>query len=481
MKHPRFIRPLSLNERLYAAGETLAPPFALTYVLEGDGFLEDAAFQAAVAQVIEAMPALTFGRKAGRWVSNQQAPTIRCVATPLPDDWDAPCFAEGLGSGVADFQLYAGKTMVVRVLHRLMDAKGVQTVLRLLFAALRGEALQVEEAFPADVQLRAQIAAVDRPSRGGYAFRWPSLRLANSAPASYQTRVYHLGQRWDAPLAKIAALISKHLKAPCRFLIPVDLRRHQGVPPAAANLSLPIYLEVQPGQSWQEVQAQLLALLQQKGELAPEPFESLASRLPISWLRGLMKVAIGKVNRSHRFPMSGFLSDNGFVDLTTYQTPRFQVQQVVALPVFVPLAPIGLVAIHHQGGTNVAVQVPATEEANHLLSVLQEAIDEEEVPKVAAKEEEVRLEPWLLPIAEMWGRYLQKEPSSIAPTAHFSDLGGDSLQLLAMLSEMSSVYVPEESAAFMQAVLDTGGRIHLQSLGELIQQYSDQAFTKSDR
>ncbi|RMG73046.1 MAG: acyl carrier protein, partial [Bacteroidetes bacterium] len=231
-------------------------------------------------------------------------------------------------------------------------------------------------------------------------------------------------------------------------------------------LSLPIYLPVEPGTSPAAVQARLLKALADQAELAPDPAERWAPLLPQGLLHATLRLALGQAQRRRRFPMSGFLSDNGFFSLRPLHAPGFRATDAVALPVYVPLAPFCLVALQHEGGTRLALQVPAGLDPAPLREGLAAAWAAGEAP--ACPSAGLVSDPLVGALRPFWARYLERPEADLAAGLSFVQLGGDSLQLLSLVAEVAPQFVPEQTTIFIEAVLNTGGRLSLADMAGMI-------------
>lgn len=476
MAFPNSKRKITLNERLYEVGESLVPPFALQYIVEGTGKLDAESLRICLTQLTEKLPVFTLVLKGDRWAPEGPGPAFFVHETPFSGDWNDPFFQTPIHTEeghCAQLHLFQGdhSTLVFRVLHRLMDAKGIQLALTCLFALLRGETIHPDTNFSADMEERAQLVEKDTLSTEKYVSQWPAFSLSPKAPFHYHTGVISLDYRLEGTLAKCGSWYADKLGKTCRVMIPVDLRRHALVSNTASNLSLPIYLSINPGQSWQDIQAQLLSALSKNQELAREKLEQLALMIPRPLLRWVLSRAVSQAAKTGRFPISGILSDNGWIDLREVSTPFFHATRVISLPVYIPLAPFCLTVVHHADMTHIAVSVPVTMEIDGLKNNLLEILKSDQPPK-------------MLPIAgapgnvedvnklrALWAEVIECPPAAINTEVTFHNLGGDSIKLLFMLSEVTTEYQMESESAFFHAVLNTGGHISIQSLIGIIDQF----------
>ncbi|MDX2250543.1 MAG: acyl carrier protein [Bacteroidia bacterium] len=476
MAFPHLSRKVTLNEYLYQVGETLVPPFSLQYIIEGNGRLGVEEVRNSLIQLSEKLPILRLVLKGRNWSLGDHTPALIVHEKPFSGNWNDPIFHSPLNAeknSYAELHLFQGKnsTLVFRVLHKLMDAKGIQLVIRSFFALLRGEPIEQNTNFSSDQEVQKRLWEDATAAREGYQSRWPGFPLSPDHPVHYQTEVITFDFRLEGAIARCGSWYADKLGETCRMMIPVDLRRHDNVPSSASNLSLPIYLPIRPGQGWQEIQSSLLSALKNNQELAGEKLEQLALMIPQPLLRLIMTHTIKRSSKISRFPMSGILSDNGFIDLQAWSTPSFTAKNVISLPVYIPLAPLCIAVVHHAERTNIAFSLPVGRDIQGLKSSLSETLSAgspEKKPKVISPElppEEVRV------LKSLWAEILGCPMESVHPEVTFHDLGGDSLKLLFMLSALTSNHPINSESAFFNEVLNTGGHITLRSLIEIMDKF----------
>ncbi|MEZ4772380.1 MAG: acyl carrier protein [Bacteroidia bacterium] len=479
MAFPNSKRKVTLNERLFEVAESIIPPFALQYIIEGTGLLEPEHVRNCLIQLVEKLPVFTLVLKGNRWAPEGGSPAFFVHEKPFSPDWNDPFFQNPIRAEngyCAELHLFQGQssTVVFRVQHKVMDAKGIQLALYSLFALLRGETIHPDTNFSSDMEERGQLVEKETVVREGYASKWPGFRLSPQDPYRYKLGVITLDFRLEGTLAKCGSWYAQTMGEACRVIVPVDMRRHKLVSNTASNLSLPVYLSVNPGETWQEIQARLLSALAENQELAKERLEKWVLMIPRQLLAFGLKQVVKRTAKTGRFPMSGILSDNGWMDLRGVSTSSFLAKSVISLPVYVSLSPFCLAVIHHNDRTNIAFTVPAEWDVESLKNSLMESLltDQQtkpvEVVAVPGNSDEVKR------LSALWAEVLECPVTSISPDATFHYLGGDSLKLLFMLSEVSSEYSMNSDSAFFNAVLNTGGHITIQSLIGIMDQFRAQ-------
>ena len=468
-------RKMTFNERLYQLGERIFQPFALQYIIEGSGTLDIERLKATLSQLTTLLPALKLQLKGKIWTSDGKPPTLFIHSEVFSSDWNDPLFHSRLQAEkghCSEFHWFElpQPTLIFRVLHSVMDAKGIQRVLSSLFALLRGEEFSSDKHFQSDMLVRRQLAGSKGLSREGYSLQWPGFPLPQNSPTSYHTKLIRLNRQPEASLAKWAAAYVTELGKEARLMIPVDLRRYPEVTDSVSNLSLPIYLHVKPNQAWQEIQASLLLALSRNEELAQERLERLGLLVPEYLLRWIILKATKIGAEANKFPMSGILSDNGFIDLADFSTQDFQAKSIISLPVYVPLAPCCMTALHHSSGTNVTISVPAGTDLspviNRFLTTLQE-----EAPITTNVDSTLLIDEFFSKIRSIWAKELGCSEDIISPDIYFHALGGDSMKLLNMLSNVAFSYIEGPPNHFFDEALKTGGHLSIRMLSDLIKQF----------
>jgi hypothetical protein len=256
-------------------------------------------------------------------------------------------------------------------------------------------------------------------------------------------------------------------------MIPVDVRRHKGVADSISNLSLPIFLHVNPEQSWQELKAALMTLLSQNSELAKERFEKSALLMPGLLLKKYMLYVLKKSSRTGKYPMSGIISDIGVLDLNKLSTNGFEALNVILLPIFAPLAPICINICHHSGGTRIALNIKqglairdiCEDLRNYILKQNQTARNDQQDDQL--KEER----PFMVSLRRLWAEHLNLQDTNMDINATFHQLGGDSVGLMLLISEVSDLFIERNKSTFISTVFNKSAGISIHSLAKIIEDH----------
>ncbi len=376
-----YERAVSPNERIYFAGARLAPPFAIQIVVEGRGGVDVDALRRAVATSSDACPGSRLVRRGRQWVDAGEAPLVREVACqPGVAFEDAPFLRDPIGpdgGATCEVLVVDGMTLVFRAFHGVMDGKGALTWVRDVFRALRSEALAGAPSNETDLALVRRLGTPAR--RPPLHFEHPSpLGVTGVDDTRYLWKRRTLYGAHAGLVAKVAAILAARSEGEhARFLVPVDLRRHDASLRSTANLSLPILLDVPRGETWEAIHARLVGHLAERAELALDGSEGAVGAMPVWGLLAGVRIALRKQRRSGRYLASGILSHLGRVDVRDFSTSSFVATSVHSLPVHAPLAPLSIVAVEHGDRVELTLACPEGDGMSARAVALLDAVEDE--------------------------------------------------------------------------------------------------------
>ncbi|WP_412746950.1 amino acid adenylation domain-containing protein [Krasilnikovia sp. MM14-A1004] len=371
---------MSPTEWLYLAGQRTMPPFAIQLVVEGEGSLDPAALTRAVRVASAACPGARLARHGRTWVDTGDAPPVTMAgSTPLWPDLAATPLERTCEVVVAE------GAVMFRVSHAVMDGRGVLTWAADVFRALRGEPPLGAPAMLTDFGLADRLGAPGRRPRMSVGWRSPLAAPRPAATAARGAAVQrpsgpdHAGQGWarrtvdgnhPGLVAKLAAAVAGFTGADrSRFMVPVDLRRHDPALHSTANLSLPVFLTAGRDEPWQSLHKQILRALVERREVTGGAAERAAYRLPLGLLARSLRLA------GDRHMCTAILSHLGRVDPAEFSADGFRAATVYSLPTHAPLAPLTIVATAPPGRTELTVAHHGTpERAEALLDAVEAAL-----------------------------------------------------------------------------------------------------------
>lgn len=332
-------------------------------VLEGDGALDAAELRRAVETVAAHHPGACLTRRGHDWVdTGRLTPVHELPGGPL--DGIRFTGTEALrqplrdGRPTSEILIRPGSpaTIVFRTFHGIMDAPATFAWISDLFRALRGEPVVGLPSAVTEAELLRRIAPDPAPAVPPE-LRWPSPlgRPAATGERGFVWRRITVDGSHPALVAQLATTILAACRLPeARFLVPVDLRRHDRDLRAGANLTRPLQLDLRAGESWADAHQDLMTALAGRHEL-DQGVDEAALSVPLSALRRQLVALDQHAAGLDRYPALGTISHLGQVSLAALSSDGFSARTVYSLPNSGPVGPPELNAVEVGGRTEITV------------------------------------------------------------------------------------------------------------------------------
>lgn len=469
----RKFRKRSLNEKLYTISEELSPPFAIQVVIEGEGRLEEERLRTSLLTLMDKIPALRLKLKGKSWYFDEITPNLIIHNEPFSRDLNSTIFKYKMSAKegrTVEIHVFQGDstTLVVRVLHSLMDGVGVLNMIDTWFDIMNSTSVSICSDHITEKEFKRSLSVKSTNNGRGHKFIWRGLDKSGSVEKSnqYQTVLLNFDHRIDGLISKLTEWHVQQTKSPARFLVPVNIRRHQPSILSYSNLSLPIYLEVYPGERAGDINAKLLHEIHQNNELAKDKLELFGRIAPAPLLKKIIKRKTKSAQRKNTFPLSGFLSDLGHVNLERLKTTEFSATNLFAIPVHVPLAPFCMLSCQHSGGTRVVLSIPQDYNSESIKGGLLQFL-KQEVPAEVDKKESAE-SPLTLQLCKIWSEFLGVEAHEIELNVSYGSYGGSSLNLLFIMTRIEEQIIKGTDKTFVAQVIQRGGSLTISDLEQII-------------
>ncbi|MFE9575052.1 peptide synthetase [Nocardia sp. NPDC006044] len=335
-----FRRRISPIERMYFPMKDMAPPFLMQLEIRGDGAIDVGRLRSAVRIAADACPGARLTRDGDYWVDSGVPPAVREISghtlndARLEEDPVLTSPIERAPEATCEVILLtaAPATIIFRAFHGVMDGVGLVLWANNVFRALRGQNPHILADPISDDELVRELGPVGKP-----AVLIPRFRSAIGYGRQSRHQARHLlrhrsiNAAGTGALARVASVLAAEAGSTQRFMVPVDLRRHALELSSTANLALPLFLDVAPGQSWVQINADKRAGLAERRELDQIGHGSIASA-PDSLARTILRATNWLGARYGRNLVSATISHLGRFDLEKLRAPGFTPTSVRALP-----------------------------------------------------------------------------------------------------------------------------------------------------
>lgn len=350
----RYIRKVSLNEKLWICADRISPPFANRMVIEGNGEIDIHSLKSAVEIASEANPGsrIVLGGIPGRarWIDSRVTPRVREVDG---GNWSgfssegAPFLLEELPpvseGPLCEVTLIHGNPLRIcfRTHHAIMDGRGTMLWAEDIFRALRKEPLIGSCSTLTDMDLPIPFKSnLSGPRPGG------CISPAGAPDGNERGTVWirrHIEGRVKNLLAKIALLVAaeagKRSDGKVIFNVPVD-RRTANTGPSTANLSVGVNIEMKPGSAHEIFNDAFRKQVKDQSRNLGLVLRLIYPFIPIWLITRMMDSDAKKMRSSGQYRMSGVLSNLGRMPVDRYRSENFQSATTFLLPVNFDSIPI---------------------------------------------------------------------------------------------------------------------------------------------
>ncbi|MFE6858179.1 non-ribosomal peptide synthetase [Nocardia sp. NPDC057668] len=361
-----FRRRISPTERLYLSAREVHPHFLIQVVVEGGGALDADKLQHAVEVATRVHPGARLVRSGTDWIARGAVPRVRALANTVLD-FDRLTEDAVLGGPISrpDYVSEAPNcevvlltadpvTVIFRAFHGVMDAKGLQLWAADVFRVLRGAAPEGALDATTDQELAFRLGIPGSPTSMVPNFRSPIGHGAAIAGRPFLLRHRALPGVSPAIVARIGEIVAAATGSRARLMIPVDLRRHDAELRSTANLTLPLFLDTEPGEGWREINARMLAGLMRRDELNQMKNPGL-EQVPAPIAKGIIRTVDKLGRRTGRNLCSAIISHAGKVTLGDFAGPDFTPASLVAIPAHTGLAPLSFAIVESEHATGITV------------------------------------------------------------------------------------------------------------------------------
>jgi hypothetical protein len=342
----KYKRMLSFNERTYLVADRLNPPIVNQMVCEGEGILDAGIWQKAVDVASAANPGCRVRLKgflrACRWVDTGYAPRVREIdAGPWSgySSADAPFLREtfSVTSGpTCEVLLIHGNPnrVAFRTHHAVMDGRGTKFWAEEIFRALRHESLKGSRSTLTDWDVALSFQNIRRK-----AFPHNNLPPTGKPEGTDQgfswCRRKVIG-RFRKLLAQVAYLAAgqarTHSSGKVHFGVPVDLRSRVNGLDSTGNLTMAIYIDVEPDLTVEQIADDIKRQIAEKRDGMIDRWDFLQKFVPLRLMQLEGQRRIDHKHRTGIYSLSGILTNPGKIDLGNFEGGGFITDSLFFIP-----------------------------------------------------------------------------------------------------------------------------------------------------
>lgn len=358
--------------------------------------------------------------------------------------------------------------LLVKSHHVLMDGIAYVQHLKDIFSALRNEKetfdlklYQEKDAYPKitskTINKKSKIILSKVPGV------WNSQNIAQCISFPYQIKNLS---------ATLSLSATKTIGRKSRFIIPFDLRKFQKCSKGFGNMTLPIYLDVHPNQNIKEINTDLNNQINHKTPLSNSLNSWILGLIPHFLLVLLIRLIQKLSTITSLYFSSGFLSDLGRLKLLDFSAPGLEALDLTPIPMVGAQSPYSALSLSHEKGTRVGLAVHAgtgiESWKNNLNTLLKE------IKTSVVTDGQSYSQQTISTIASAWSHQLKIDSSLCLRNqdTSLSELGGDSLSLVLLCSEVQDLLSREDNSSMMMEIFSHGTTITIKQMAHLYSKYS---------
>ena len=354
------IRKASCNELLYMDLQDLTCAYTIQFVFRIHSLRDKAKLEEAINYVIAHTKGCNIYLRHKSFYLNEEPVHVQEVQADHDDLYNSSVFREGI-----DYQKEALKVFIVhhksgeylyfRILHSVMDGKGA-----LMFVENVVRYLQGKELTECSNRITDRDFIKDLKWNRDKVKKFPNIthpKTQNFKGYKQKWRVIEFDGYVPAIVAKIACFFTKEFtNDTVKFMIPTDIRRHNRSENFMGNLTLPIFLDVKKGETYQAVNGRLLYSLKNSSELNKTHTSYFGyAGYPKGVRKFALKNGLKAVAKYKKFSIGALISFLGRIDLEQYKNPCFEPLDFISLPVHQPLGTCSMVIAEYNQKTRIAI------------------------------------------------------------------------------------------------------------------------------
>jgi len=358
--------------------------------------------------------------------------------------------------------------LLVKSHHVLMDGVAYVQHLKDIFSALRNEKetfdlklYQEKDAYPKvtskTINKKSKIILSKVPGV------WNSQNIAQCISFPYQIKNLS---------ATLSLSATKTIGRKSRFIIPFDLRKFQKCLKGFGNMTLPIYLDVHPNQNIKEINTDLNNQINHKTPLSNSLNSWILGLIPHFLLVLLIRLIQKLSTITSLYFSSGFLSDLGRLKLLDFSAPGLEALDLTPIPMVGAQSPYSALSLTHEKGTRVGLAVHAGTGIELWKNNLNTLLKETKTSVVT--DGQSYSQQTISTIISAWSDQLKIDSSFCLKNqdTSLSELGGDSLSLVLLCSEVQDLLSREDNSPMMMEIFSHGTTITIKQMAHLYSKYS---------
>ncbi len=368
----KYIRSVSITERLWILMDKIYPPYANQMVLEGDGDFNFREWEKAVREASEANPGSRVKYKGftkySKWVDSGISPKVKIVDG---SSWSGMCNENAdflkkplsiKNGSPCEVLLVEGniKRIVFRSSHAVMDGRGTMTWAKDVFRVLRGQEPKGSNCTLTDAQLAQSFQTrVRKP--------FSSEHLAPTGKAIIGERGVtwkriSLKGKYSKLLPQLILIANSQAlnnsNGIVRVAVPVDLRARKEDLRSTCNLTIAIYLDITNSSTLDSIANDIKQQLKIRNDGVLTNGNIVVGNIPICLMQKKAEKILSEQNKKSLYNISGLFSNLGSISDEEYSYKAFRAKTCFFIPPGIEFFPIFTTITGMEDNIEIMVSIP---------------------------------------------------------------------------------------------------------------------------
>lgn len=351
----KIYRKLYDNELSYLKYEELANNFfQIVFECEKYG-IDIVAIDGALKKLCDVSPYLNLFIENGKYILKNRNLKLKIIKETLPFNGynfnDIDIFSRPLTDDLMDVYTFNSQTndyLLFKFNHSYVDGQGALYIIKMLISILNNKNLNFDIGFESDYKYAIKKGIVRFKEHLGYKNKIKELSKSSDDDYLFIKRV-KISKNTNAVLSKVINVLnSYYINDNLVYLIPTSIRNKEDEKNYISNLTLPLYLNINQNDTWNEIYLKIYKALKEKRNMN-------ISNTKYGWImrknnyifKSLIRVSKLIQNKTRKYFTCGSITNLGIIDLQSYKCDKVKFSSVIDIPFYQPLFPLALAIVEN--------------------------------------------------------------------------------------------------------------------------------------
>ncbi len=270
--------------------------------------------------------------------------------------------------------------LLFRFNHSYVDGQGALCIIKALISILNNKSVNYEISFESDYEYAMKKGIIKFSENLWYRNKINDLKVKSKDKGMYFKRI-QINANVNAILSKVISIINSFYENDkLTYLIPTNIRNKEEQLINISNLTLPLYLNLDKSDSWNDIYMKMYQGVKDKRNLNLLNIKhAFVNKVNYSVFNRLIKVSKAIQIRKKRFFTAGCITNLGIIDKKNYECDKIKWKSVIDIPFYQPLFPFAIAIVENVDGIEIALvsdkEIINEQKANEILAKIKNEVE----------------------------------------------------------------------------------------------------------